>query len=125
MTRLLPVVLFLAACSGPGGLLPDGGRPRIVCQNNFTRFQVRAQDAMGVPISGANVTARNASSGLSEMSQTGGDGTTFFSDDLGNGMIEVSAASGALATKQPFVVQILCGECDCTIMPSSVTLTLE
>ena len=42
-----------------------------------------------------------------------------------NGQIELTATAGALATRRPFVIQVLCGECDCTAMPSTATLTLE
>ena len=58
--------------------------------------------------------------------RTGGNGfAPPFSDDLGNGQIEITATAGSLATRQPFIIQLLCGECDCTAMPSSATLTLE
>jgi hypothetical protein len=126
MMRLLSVALLLAACGGSGNLLPDGGRQRVVCQNNPTSIAVKAQDIMGVPISDADVIAKNGSSGKIQTSRTGGNGfAAGITDDLGNGQIEISATAGSLATRQPFIIQLLCGDCDCTAMPASATLTLE
>lgn len=125
MKRLLPFAVLLAACTGPT-YLPDGGRVRQVCQNTPLPIAVIAQDIMGVAISGADVTARNPTSGITQTGTTGGDGrTTQITEDLGNGQVEITALAGSLATKRPFIVQLTCGECDCTAVPSSALLTLE
>lgn len=126
MTHSLPLFLLLAAaCSGPA-YLPDGGRPRQTCRDVPTALSVKAQDIMGQPISGAEVTAKNTTNGKIQTGTTGSDGrTSQLNDDLGNGQIEITAVAGALSTKQPFIVQLLCGECDCTAMPANTTLTLE
>ena len=39
MKRLLPLLCAAAACS-PAAYLPDGGRPRQVCQNTFSSIGV-------------------------------------------------------------------------------------
>jgi hypothetical protein len=128
MKHILPVLGFvslLAACSPPA-YLPDGGRPRQTCQNNASIIGVKAQDLMGVPVAGATVTGRNTGTGKTQMGITDGSGmTNQITDDIGDGMIEITAVSGGYRTKQPFTVQVACGECDCTVMPGNATLTLE
>ena len=118
-------VLVLAACSGPS-VLPDGGRQRQTCMTTGTTISVLAQDLMGQPLPGATVSAKNTNNGKTASGNTGGDGrTNAVTDDLGDGHIEITAVSGALSTRQPFIVQLTCGECDCTAMPSNATLTLR
>src|SRR3954467_14212640 len=108
MMRFLPLVCLVLACSGPA-YLPDGGKPRQICNSVPTAIPVKVQDAMGQPIAGADVTVRNASNGKVQTSTTGGDGRTQFTDDIGNGQVEITATAGALNTKQPYIVQLLCG----------------
>jgi hypothetical protein len=126
MKPSLTALLLLAAACSPGAYLPDGGRPRQVCQNTFTPIAVRTVDLMGVPVPDAQVVARNTSNGKEQTAVTNGNGdTTGITDELGNGQVELTATAGALRTRQPVIVQLLCGECDCTAMPSSATLTLQ
>lgn len=125
MKRLLPLLFAAAACS-PAAYLPDGGRPRQVCQNTFSSIGVKAQDLMGVAIPNAEVIARNASTGVQQTGTTGGDGrTAAITDELGNGQIQITATAGSLKTRQPFIIELTCGECDCTAQPGNATLTLQ
>src|SRR4051794_17528772 len=124
MSRYFPAVMLMVACSSPG-YLPDGGRPRQECHNGATVIPVKTQDALGQPIEGAQVTAKNTTNGMSQIGLTNGSGfTNQITDELGNGQVEISATNATLNTKQPYIVQVVCGECDCTAMPGTVTLTL-
>ncbi len=126
MKRLLSVVVLVAACGGPALPVGESGRPRQVCQSNPTSVAVRVQDQLGAPIGDAEVIATNTSSGKVVTTRSGGNGfANGISDDLGNGSIDITASAGQIKTKRPFTVQVLCGECDCTVMPNNVTLTLE
>lgn len=125
MTRLLPLAFVFSACTA-ASLLPDGGRPRQTCNNSPTTIGVIVQDAAGMPVSGANVTAKNTANGKTQTGTTGGDGHAGgFDDSIGDGMVEFTATNGTISTRQPFVVSVVCGECDCTAMPSAATLTLQ
>ena len=125
LLKALGLVSLLAACSPPA-YLPDGGRPRQTCVNSASLIAVRAQDASGLPVADATVTAKNTSTGKTVTGFTAGDGwTNAVTDDIGDGMIDITAVAGTLKTRRPFTVQVLCGECDCTVMPSTATLTLE
>ena len=124
-TRLLPLAFVVAACSAPN-LLPDGGRPRQTCNDSPTSIGVVVQDAMGNPISGAAVTAKNTSTGMTRTGTSGSSGhASGFDDTLGDGQIEFTATYDTLRTAQPFIIRVVCGECDCTAMPSTATLTLQ
>jgi hypothetical protein len=125
MSRFLPAVALICGCLSPG-YLPDGGRIRQQCSNGPTIIPVTVQDLMGQPVAGAQITAKNTTNGKVLSTSTNGGGVTNqVTDDLGDGQLEISATAGSLATKQPFIVQVACGECDCTAMPSTVTLTLQ
>lgn len=116
---------LLTGCTGPT-YLPDGGRVRQTCQNVKTNIAVKVQDLKGEAIADATVTAKNQASGEEVVSVTGGDGrTNALTDDLGNGQIFITATAGALKTRQAFVIQITCGECDCSATPANAVLTLE
>ncbi|MBK7860132.1 MAG: hypothetical protein IPJ65_16260 [Archangiaceae bacterium] len=128
MVRLFVVssLLFAAACNFPGAYLPDGGRTRQECSNGASVIAIKAQDLTGQPIGDAQVVAKNTTNGMEQVATTGGDGrTNQITDALGNGQVELTAKAGALSTRQPYIVQVLCGDCDCTVMPSSATLTLQ
>ncbi|MBL8957581.1 MAG: carboxypeptidase regulatory-like domain-containing protein [Myxococcaceae bacterium] len=133
MMRLVPVVAMLAVLVGAAGCggspvyeIGPSGRPRQVCQGAPTPITVQAVDDTGAAIGGAEVLVRNTSSGQELKAVTGGNGFAGgITDDIGNGHVDFTATAGALSTKRPFTVQVLCGECDCTVMPSSVKLTLE
>ncbi len=130
MTRQLPVVaalaLSLAAC-GSTSLLPDGGRVRSAgCSSTRNAIGVYAYDEQNQPVSGADVTATNRTNGKVQTGRTGGDGrTTQITDDIGDGQIAFTATNGFVSTKQPFIVNVTCGECDCTATPSTATLLLQ
>ena len=126
MTRFLLLPLLLLACGSKDAYLPDGGRIRETCFNTGTTIPVTAVDAMGNPVGGANVTARNTTNGKVVTTTTGGNGATNgVTDDLGNGQLEITATNGTISTKQPFIVNVTCGECDCTATPGYATLKLE
>jgi hypothetical protein len=115
----------VAACTA-ADLLPDGGRPRQNCNDTPTAIGVVVNDAMGMPVSGATVTARNTANGMTQTSTTGGNGhASGFDDSIGDGQIEFTATNGTISSRQPFVVRVVCGECDCTAMPAAATLTLQ
>ena len=119
---LLPL---LFACGTPA-YLPDGGRPRQVCESTLTVIPVHAVDAAGVPIDQATITATNRSSGMVQTGTTNGNGdTAAITDELGRGQIEITAEAGALKTKTGFLVDIACDSCDCTAMPGSATVVLQ
>lgn len=124
-TRLLPLAFVVAACTA-ADLLPDGGRPRQTCNNSPTSIGVIVNDAMGMPVSGATVTARNTTNGKMQTGTTGSNGhATGFDDSIGDGQVEFTATNGTQSSRQPFIVRVVCGECDCTAMPSAATLTLQ
>jgi len=129
MMRFLPVAMLGVVVACGGAQLPTGasGRPRQVCQDAPTSIAVKVQDQLGAPVGDAEVIATNTGSGKAYTTRTGGNGFAAGITDveLGNGMIDLTASAGQIKTKRPFTVQILCGECDCTIMPNNVTLTLE
>jgi hypothetical protein len=123
MRRVLFVPL-LFACGTPA-YLPDGGRPRQVCESTLTVIPVHAVDAMGAPLGNATITATNQSTGAVQTGTTNGNGdTAAITDELGRGQIEITAEAGALKTKQGFLVEIACDSCDCTAMPGFATVTL-
>jgi hypothetical protein len=123
MRRALLVPL-LFACGTPA-YLPDGGRPRQVCESTLTVIPVHAVDSSGVPLDGATITAKNQSTGTMQTGTTNGNGdTAAITDELGRGQIEITAEAGALKTKAGFLVEIACDSCDCTAMPGSATVTL-
>lgn len=125
MTRLLPLAFVFSACTAPS-LLPDGGRPRQNCHNSPNPIGVIVQDAAGMPVAGADVTAKNTTNGQTRTGRSGSTGhAPGFDDTIGDGQIHFTATNGTLSTQQPFVVQVVCGECDCTSMPSAATLTLQ
>lgn len=126
MMRLISVALLVVACGG--SQLPTGasGRPRQVCQNNPTSIAVKVQDQLGAPVGDAEVIATNTASGMVVTTRTGGNGfAPGITDEIGNGWVDITATAGQIKSKRPFTVQVLCGECDCTVMPNNVTLTLE
>jgi hypothetical protein len=123
MKLALPLTL-LCACGLPA-YLPDGGRPRQVCTNTVTVIPVHAVDAQGMPVPDAAVVAHNTSNGkIVNATTNGGGDTTQLTEDIGTGQIEITATAGALKTAHPFIVQINCGDCDCTAVPSSAQLTM-
>jgi hypothetical protein len=121
----LGTVFVLAGCGTPT-YLPDGGRTQYGCTHSLTVIPVHAQDINGMPVGGATVTARNASTGAMQTGTTNGDGNTAaITDEIGRGQIEITATSGALATQKAFIVQIACGNCDCTAIPGAASVVLQ
>ena len=126
MMRFLPVAMLVVACGG--AQLPTGpsGRSRQVCQNTLTAVPVKVVDQLGAPVGDAEVIATNTASGKVVTTRTGGNGIAGdLTDEIGNGYVDITASAGQIKTKRPYTVQVLCGECDCTVMPNNVTLTLE
>jgi len=116
--------MVLSGCSASLAL-PDGGRDRVNCSGGPSSIPVTAQDAMGMPLAGATVAALNTSNGQMQTSTTGGDGRTLgITDALGRARSS-SRHLPRPQTTRPFMVQIVCGECDCTVIPSNATLTLQ
>jgi hypothetical protein len=118
-------VVLLTGC-GTSAYLPDGGRNQLGCSNSLTVIPVHTQDVNGMPVGGATVTARNTSTGAVQTGTTNGDGNTAaITDEIGRGQIEITAQSGALSTQSSFIVQIACGNCDCTAIPGAATVVLQ
>lgn len=116
--------VVLCAC-GETSLLPDGGRARLICQGSTTVISVKTVDLAGQPVPAAQVVATNQGNGKVVTGETNGAGiSTALTDEIGSGQIEIKATAGALKS-QSFVVQVTCGECDCTVMPGSATLILQ
>ncbi len=119
------VFTVLCACGRPA-TLPDGGRPRQVCENTFTVIPVKTIDLNGMPVSDATVLATNQSNGNTLRGTTNGScDTAAFTEEIGNGQLEITATAGTLKTMMGFIVEVVCGECDCTAMPATATVILQ
>lgn len=128
MIRALLVAVPLAvllACGGSGGGTTEDP-DRLGCSpDQETWLPVQVIDVNGDPVGGAEITAKNITTGKIVIATTNADGrTTALGQSLGSGTIQVSATFGS---KSSGVRQatFVCGECTCTFDPTSITLQLN
>ena len=130
MIRVLLASILALSLTACGGEEPDSNidthQPRLGCtdgeQEKF--LVVKVVDAAGEPVADATVTARNMGTGKTITATTSSNGvSTAVGSSIGSGTVQVSAKSGTTPTdlKQ---AEFVCGECGCTIHPSSLTLTV-
>lgn len=117
--------IALLGCGG-GTKLSDGGTTdRVVCTEAVPTLAVKVVDAQGNPVKGATLKAKNLGTGNTVTGTTNDQGVSkAVTKDIGSGTVQLSATSGTLASD---VAQVdwVCGECNCTATPTSVTLTLQ
>lgn len=115
---------LLVGCGQPTTVLPDGGRTRVNCTEDFDFVPVIVRNTAGEPVAEAVVTARHIGSGSTQEGVTNDQGlTTVVNEDLTSGSIQVTARAG---TKQspPGQIELVCGDCSCTATPDELTLTI-
>lgn len=114
--------LALAACNVDLAQA-DGGRARLHCTNSIARVPVKVVDATGAPAEAADVRATNASTGESQGGPTDGQGVFVITEAVGAGTVWVDVYRGAF-TAHRGTVTFTCGDCDCTVSPRELLLTL-
>ena len=124
--RLALLSTCLAALSACGIQLsqPDGGRLRLNCNTAPETVPVKVLDRLGNPAEAAIVVATNASDGRVQTGNTNSAGVFTISDDLGPGIVNVSASFNDLTTPRK-VFTFTCGECECAVSPHQLTLQLQ
>lgn len=113
----------LAACSVAPTYLPDGGRARVNCTSSPKTVAVKVT-RFNLPSDGVLLTATNVGDGRHDTSTTDANGVGLVSDILGPGQVRVTGALNDLTTTTGDLF-FTCGECDCTVTPSSLNLTLQ
>lgn len=129
--RAMRVSLFASLCAalllsgcGRSHDLPDGGRDRINCTDDFSFVPVVVRDTNGQPVKDATVTASNAGSGKVAEGVTNDQGvSTVVTQDLLSGTISVRATAGTKQSNEG-QIELVCGDCSCTGEPDELVLTI-
>ena len=116
-------LLGFAACSVTPTYLPDGGRSRVNCASSPKSVPVKVT-RLNLDSEGVVLTATNLSDGRHDSYTTNASGVALVSDILGPGQVRVSGGLNDLTTNTGDLF-FTCGECDCTVTPSSLNLTLQ
>ena len=114
---LLALPLLATSCGD------DADGRRLHCTGAETFLAVRVVDAGGAPVEDATVTATRTTGGAAQSETTDGEGVARFDESSGPGTLRLSARSGSKVSSAGEATWV-CGECDCTVTPSSLTLTL-
>lgn len=112
-----------AACSTSPTYLPDGGRSRVNCTSSPKTVPVKVS-RFNLPSEGVLLTATNLGDGRHDTYTTDAHGVALVSDILGPGQVRVGGGLNDLTTTTGDLF-FTCGECDCTVTPSSLDLTLQ
>lgn len=128
MTPRLPFLIvactLLLACGGTSVPRPDGGVA--TCDPDVEAFiPITVVDAASEPVAGAEVTARNESTGKTITGTTNDRGqTTSVGSSIGSGTVTLRASKDTKVS-DPAQANFVCGECGCSFEPESITLRLN
>lgn len=125
MRCALVLVLALTGCGWPTTYLPDGGRNRVICDNDVLQVPVKVLDATGAPTGEAMVTATNSSDGRQLKGQTNGSGIFVVNTTIGPGVVKVVGTLNDLKTPEGNFTVTPSSDCTPAVSPNNLVLQLQ